>query len=77
MLFAKSLGPELKEEPEKFSQQVRNFARHFGRLKHGELFECAAEWGIGRNQEITFFAKPGRGRRVKRSRNAEIHPSRP
>ena len=72
------LGPELKEEEsEIFDQQVRALARHFGRLKHGELFECAAEWGIGRNQEITFFAKPGRGRHVKRSQNAEIHPSRP
>ena len=63
------LGPELKEEEsEKFDQQVRALARHFGRLKHGELFECAAEWGIGRNQEILSFAKPGRGRRAGRSK---------
>ncbi len=64
------LGPELKEEEsEKFDQQVRNLARHLGRLKRGELFECAAEWGIGRNQEILSFAKPGRGRRAGRPRD--------
>ena len=56
--------PELAEsDPNTFDQKVRNLTRKFGRLKHGELFQCAAEWGSGKNQEILSFAKPGRGRR--------------
>lgn len=66
----RKLGPELKEkEPEKFDQQVRNLARHFGRLKHGELLGCAAERGSGRNQEILTFAAPGRERRAGRPKH--------
>jgi hypothetical protein len=58
-----------KNEPESFRQGVQNLSRKFGRLKHGELFEYAAERGSGRNQEILSFAKPGRGRRVGRPKH--------
>ena len=59
----RKLDPDFEErEPGKFRQQVRNLARYFGRLKHGELAECAAKRGEGRDQEILSFSAPGRGR---------------
>ena len=61
------LDPDLEQkEPKMFSQNVRNLARQFGRLSHGELFQYAAEWGSGKNQEILNFAAPGRGCRAGR-----------
>jgi hypothetical protein len=53
------LEPVLEDdEPEKFKQHVLKLARRFGRLRDGELFRCAAEWGSGKNQEILSFAMP-------------------
>ena len=62
---SRKLEPDLEEnETEKFQQQVRTLARQFGRLKDGELFECAAERNTTINREILSFVKPTRGRRV-------------
>lgn len=63
----KQSDPNLEQrEPEKFDQKVRNLARQFGRLRHGELFRYAAEWGSGKNQEILNFAMPERDSRAGR-----------
>ena len=35
-----------------------------GRLKPGELFQYAVEWGSGRTREIHSISKPGQGSRV-------------
>jgi hypothetical protein len=67
------LNPNLEEsDPELFGHKVRNQARQFGRLTHGELFQYAAEWGKGKNQEILSFAKPGQGRRIGISKQRKV-----
>jgi hypothetical protein len=73
----RELGPEIEaNEPKKFAQWVQAMARHFGRLKHGELYECAATFGTGKNKEIHTFAAPGRSRRAGRPQTCkkEIEP---
>ena len=52
-----SRDPE-QEDPEMFSQRVNTVAREFGRLKRGVLFQCAADRGTGKKQEILSFANP-------------------
>ena len=57
----RQLDPDLEQkEPEMFSQNARNLARQFGRLKRGELFRYAVECGSSKNPEILSFAKPDR-----------------
>ena len=63
----RKLDPDLEEkDPNTFVRNAKSLARHFGRLKSGELTRYAAEWGSGKNQEILGFAKPDRGRRAGR-----------
>ena len=57
----RELVPDLeKSDPKTFDQKVQSLTRQLGRLKHGELFQYAAESGKGKNQEILSFSKPGR-----------------
>jgi hypothetical protein len=62
----RELVPDLeKSDPKTFDQKVQSLTRQFGRLRNGDLFECAVEWGSGRTHEILSFAKPGRLRRAE------------
>ena len=62
----RKLDPDLEEKDSNtFDRNVQNLTRQFGRLKHGDLFKCAAEGGRGKKPEILSFTAPGRGRRFR------------
>ena len=47
-----------QDDPEKFRLLVNTVARDFGRMKRGELFQCAADRGVAPNHEILSFNTP-------------------